>query len=338
MADGYYFKFFTSSEAAWEGMLDSCRKATKTIDLEQFAFGNDGTVIEAFQAVFIKKAREGVRVRLLLDAVGSFGFYRSFRAWDLQKQGIEVVFHRGILFPSLKRLIPLILRDHRKLLVVDGEEIHIGGVIIEERARNWRDTAVVLRGAVVSDFQKAFNIAWKRSRNMDPVGRVISKGEAEFSMAGNSFHLHHKDLYREFLRHITAAKKYVYITTPYFLPHREFRRALYFARDKGVDVRILLPKQSDNFIADFVGRRYYERLTRHGIRIFLYVPEVLHGKTMVIDDNWATVGSCNFDWLSFWVNYELNVLSTNQAFATELREIFLRDLEQSEEVTRETKI
>ena len=334
MADGYYWKFFTSSEAAWEGMLDSCRKATKTIDLEQFAFGNDNEIIGAFCKMFAQKAKEGVRVRLLLDAVGSFRFYRSSRCRELIEQGVEVVFHRGILRPSLKRLIPLILRDHRKLVVVDEEEVHIGGVIIEERARHWRDTAVLIRGKVVSEFQGAFNTAWKRSRNMDPVGRVMSKEETEFSLAGNSFHLHHKDLYRAFLRHITAAKKYVYITTPYFLPQREFRRALYFARDKGVDVRILLPKQSDNLLSDWVARRYYERLTRHGIRLYLYVPEVLHGKTIVVDDSWSSVGSCNFDWLSFWLNYELNIISTNQAFSTELREIFLRDLEKSEEVLR----
>ncbi|MEI8096623.1 MAG: phospholipase D-like domain-containing protein [Candidatus Moraniibacteriota bacterium] len=332
MDEIYSWKFSTTSEMAWESMLASCRNAKESIDLEQYIFGG-GAIERTFADLFLAKVKEGVVVRLLFDAVGSFGFYRSTLCRELEAGGVKVTFHRGIFMPSLKRWFPLLLRDHRKLLIVDGKEAHIGGVILTEKARFWRDTDVFLRGRVVRDLMKSFETVWQRSRKMDPVGQVLSKNmHAEFSIAGNSFYLHDKDLYRSFLRHIVTAKKYIYITSAYFSPNLEFRKALYFAHKRGVEVRILLPKKSDIFLADMLAKRYFKRLIRHGIRIFLYTPKILHAKSIVIDDHFSSVGSCNFDWLSFWINYELNVLSTNQNFATELRDIFLQDIQKSEEV------
>ncbi|MFZ2187224.1 MAG: phospholipase D-like domain-containing protein [Candidatus Moraniibacteriota bacterium] len=333
MNEAYSWKFSTTSEMAWEAMLASCREAKETIDLEQYIFGGGTTIERTFADLFLAKAKAGVVVRLLFDAVGSFGFYRGALRQELEAGGVQVAFHRGILIPSLKRLFPLVLRDHRKLLVVDRNEAHIGGVIIAGQARSWRDTSVCLRGKVVSELARSFDTVWQRSRKMDPVGRVLSKKEgAEFSIAGNSFYLHDKDLYRSFLRHITAAKKYIYITSAYFSPNAEFRRALYYAHTKGVDVRILLPEKSDILLADLLAKRYFKTLRRHGVRVFLYTAKVLHAKSIVIDDHWASVGSCNFDWLSFWINYEVNVISTNHTFASELRNLFLIDIQESQEV------
>ncbi len=332
MRETYSWKFSTTSEMAWESMLESCRNAKESIDLEQYIFGG-GTIEQTFANLFLTKAKEGVVVRLLFDAVGSFGFYRSALRRELEAGGVRVIFHRGIFMPSLKRWFPLLLRDHRKLLLVDGKEAHIGGVIITEKARLWRDTSVYIRGKVVRELERSFETVWQRSHKMDPVGQVLSKNtDAEFSIAGNSFYLYDKDLYRAFLRHITSAKKYIYITSAYFSPNAEFRRALYYAYEKGVDVRILLPKKSDIFLADMLAKMYFKRLLRQGVRIFLYTGEILHAKSIVIDDHFASLGSCNFDWLSFWINYELNVQSTNQHFAVELRNIFLQDIKKSEEI------
>lgn len=331
------WKFSTSSAAVWEDMLASCRKAEKSIDLEQYIFGSDGPIIEEWSALLKEKARAGVKIRLLFDAVGSFSFFRSALCTELRECGIAIEFHKVTLSPSLKRFIPLILRDHRKLLVVDGREAHIGGVIIEEWARDWRDTSVCLRGSIITDCQKAFEIAWDRARRMRPIGQVLSRaGKAAFYLAGNSFHLRDKELYRIFLRQITSAKKTIFITTPYFSLTRDLRRALYFARSRGVEIRILLPRRSDNILADLLARLYYRRLLRRGVRLFHYTQSILHAKTIVIDERFASVGSCNFDWLSFRVNYELNVMSEEREFAAELREIFLADIEKSPEVTLAT--
>lgn len=335
------WKLSTSSAAAWEDMLASCRRAEKTIDFEQYIFGCDGQISEEFFRLFREKAGKGVKVRLLLDAVGSFALYRSVGLCaELRKAGIEILFHKAILSPSLKRVLPVFLRDHRKLLVVDGKEAHIGGVIVAEDAREWRDTSVKLEGSgIVADCGAAFQSAWEHAKRMRPVGRVRSlSNKRRFFLAGNSFHLHDKDLYREFLRNIAAAKNTVRITTPYFSLTRDLRRALYHAKKKGVDIRILLPLRSDNLLADCLARLYYRRLLRRGIRLFQYSKAILHAKTITVDGKWASVGSCNFDWLSFRLNYELNVVGKDADFARELENIFHDDLNDAEEVTMKTSL
>ena len=320
-------------------MLASCRKAEKSIDLEQYIFGSDGPIIKEWSALLKEKAQQGVKIRLLLDALGSFSFFRSSLCTKLRECGIVIAFHKVTLPPSIRRFIPFILRDHRKLLVVDGREAHIGGVIIEEHARDWRDTSVRLTGDIVSDCGIAFEMAWDRALRMRPMGQVLSReGKSVFYLAGNSFHWYDKELYQIILRHIVSAKKDIFITTPYFSLTRDLRRALYFARSRDVEVRILLPRRSDNFLADLLGRLYYRRLLRRGVRLFHSTENILHAKTIVIDERFASVGSCNFDWLSFRLNYELNVMSEEREFATGLREIFLRDIEKSPEVTLSTPI
>lgn len=314
-------------------MLVACEQATESIDMEQFAFGYPGKIEGEFIDLFLRKSRQGVRVRMLLDGLGSFRFYRSLGFEQLQDAGVEINYHFAVLSPPLKRLLPFILRDHRKLLIVDGVQAHIGGVIIEERARHWRDTFVWIKGPVVKDMVYAFNKAWERTLENLAVGNVKSKNEnKDFYIVGNSFHLHDKDLYRTMLRAITSAKSHIYITTPYFFPTRELLRALSFARKKGVEVIFLFPKYSDNQLADYLSRFFYKNLRKRGMRIYLYHKAILHAKTMVIDGNWATIGSCNLNLLSLWWNYELNVVSSHSAFVQEMEQQFRDDLKFSEEI------
>lgn len=331
------WKILTTTEAAWERLLIDCEGAQKSIDIEQYIFGDSGKIIETLVEILKRKASEGIRVRLLLDAVGSFAFYRSKLPAEMELAGVQIVFHRRVIPPSFNRFVPLFLRDHRKLIIIDGEEAHISGVILHERARSWRDTTAILTGDIVDECTVMFEIARTRSRKMSPAGRVLSKkGAGDFYLAGNSFRLRDKHLYRSIVRAITEAKKTIYITTPYFsLPH-DLKRALWYARDKGVEVIFLLPKRSDNLLADIISRFYYARLLRHGVTIFHYTRSILHAKTICIDGRWATVGSCNLDWLSIWVNYELNVISKNLEFATELERIFHEDITTSEQVTEKT--
>jgi cardiolipin synthase len=331
------WKFVTTSDVAWEAMLASCRKAEKSIDIEQFAFGNSGKIFEDFMAVLKEKAKSGVRVRLLLDAIGSFGLYTSFVRRELHESGIEIVFHRTIIPPSLKRVVPFIARDHRKLLIVDEKEAHIGGVIIEERARTWRDTNVIVTGTILDDCLLFFHTAWSRAEHMKPIGKVLSsEGKGEFYLAGNSFHLRDKQLYSIIVRNAATAKNTIYITTPYFALTRDMRRALWFAKQRGVDICFLLPRRSDNLLSDIIGRFFYTDLLRKGIKIFHYTKSILHAKAITIDGAWATIGSCNLDWLSIWLNYELNLVSENADFALELENIFLEDIKESQEVTLST--
>jgi len=328
------WRVHTSTEEAWNEMVLLCEGAQKSIDIEQYIFGSEGAIIEKLTSILLKKQADGVNVRLLLDAVGSFSFYRSKICKDLEESGIEIVFHKTTFPPSFKRLLPFFLRDHRKLIVVDNEITHISGVIIEERARSWRDTTVILEGSIVNDAVKLFEDAWIQAKRMKPVGRTVKGGtNKEFFFAGNSFRIRDKHLYRTIIRRIAEAKKTIYITTPYFALTRDLRRALWYAKDRGVEIVFIFPKRSDNILADCLARFYYARLLRRGIKIFHYTASILHAKSISIDGAWATVGSCNLDWLSIWINYELNIVSENVEFATEIESIFLEDLKTCDEVT-----
>lgn len=328
----------TTSEAAWEEMIASMSRAKRTIDVLQFAVGATGPFVDVFVDVLTKKAGEGVRVRILADAIGSFLFYQSPARKRLEEAGVDVLFHAAVVPRSLRRLVPAFLRDHRKLVVVDDAEAHIGGVILEERARYWRDTSVVLRGAIVEDASALFETSWSHAKRMKPLGTLLSEdGRGPFYLAGNSYRLGDKTLYRAMVRALTTAKRRVSITTPYFALTRDLRRALLYAMDQGAEVRILLPRRSDNVWADMLGRLFYAWLLRRGVRIFHYSRAILHAKTMVIDGTWATIGSSNLDWLSIWLNYELNLVSDVPRFAAELERLFEHDLETCTEVTRSTK-
>ncbi len=331
------WKFLTSSNIAWEEMFDAARRSEKSIDLIQFVLGHDGKVMEEFSRILKEKRKEGVRVRLLLDVVGSMSFYRSKAAEELEAAGVEIVFHSTIVPHSLKRLVPTVLRDHRKLIVFDEKEAHIGGVIIQERAREWRDTNVAIKGALVEECVSHFNISWEQAKNMHPLGEMLTNnGKGDFYLAGNSYRRRDKTFYRTMIKAIALAKKTVHITTPYFALTRDLRRALLYAAKNGVEVVLILPRRSDNAISDFIGRFFYALLLRHNIQIFHYTKCILHAKTMSVDGSWSTVGSCNLDWLSIFLNYELNLVSGNTDFAAGLESIFKEDLTHCTKVTLDT--
>ncbi len=339
MSDPVTWKFHTTTETAWKAMQESIRGAQKTIDFEQYLIGGDNGIEREFCELLAVKSREGVKVRLFLDGVGSFYFYYSSLPAILREAGVQVLYHKMVLPRVIRRFIPVILRDHRKLLVLDGEVAHIGGVVVQEKSRQWRDTNVELRGSIVFDLQNMFDRAWDRSKKWKPLRPIASEDSVkdDFVAVGNSYHLRDKHLYRTILRTITTAKKSVQITTPYFAPGREFLRALYYVAKKGVKVEILLPRRSDNIFADFVAKLHHKSLLKNGVRLYLYDAGVLHQKTITIDDDWASVGSSNFDWISFWLNYELNIVTTNPQFVADLKSHFVEDLKKSEEVTIKTR-
>lgn len=338
MSEVSRWKFTTTVEAAWEEMFRACEGAQKSIDINQFVFGRQGPVIERLSKILRAKAAEGVKVRLLLDAVGSFVLLKSDVCAELEKAGVEIIFHKTLFPPSIRRIIPSVFRDHRKLIIVDSREAHIGGVIISELARTWRDTQVILEGSIVDACCSLFEASWKKTGKLLPLGQMIKgRGNGDFFLAGNSFRSHDRDLYRLILENIRKAQHTVYITVPYFTLSRGLKRGLWLAKARGVDVRLLFPKRSDNLVADITVRFFYKSILKKGIRIFHYTDAILHAKTISIDSSWSTVGSCNLDLLSIWVNYELNLVSENKDFAQDLDTIFSEDLQKSTEVTLHTR-
>lgn len=331
------WKIFTETDLAWEAMLADCEAATSSIRLEQFILVSlkSGEIGRRFVDLFIKKQAEGVKVRLFLDAVGSYRVFASSVLSKLKKAGVEVIFHTTLAKLPKKRLFSFFLRDHRKLLIVDDKIAHIGGVVITEKAKHWRDTNVRLEGPVVEHLTEAFDAIWfsdsriKIKEFNEP--RIVFDG---FSVLPNAPRLRHKHIYTELLKRIQRARRSIHLTSPYFGPPPKMIRALLRAARRGVDVRILLPHASDWRFADLVAQSFFGRLMRSGVRIFR-LPRFVHAKTSVIDGSWTTVGSCNLDYMSFWLNYELNITSSDPLFAADFEDQFRWDCTEAIEVDLE---
>lgn len=329
------WKLHWYSQTAWDAMLDACRGAKKSIRFEQFAFESfkEGEIGYQFAELFAQKAKEGVLVRVLVDSIGSAELLMSRALALMTKAGVQVEWNTiGAPWRPLRFLLHLV-RNHRKLLVVDTETAFVGGVIINERARLWRDTHIMLSGPIVKELKFAFNDLWHGVRGKDEsLLDVPGERHDGFEVAVNTPGITHRRIRNDLVGKVRRARQRVWITTPYFSPDRGLLRMLKHAARRGVDTRILLPKSSDQVAADIAARSYFASLLHSGIRLFLYQGEILHAKTAVVDDVWATVGSANLDPLSLYYNHELNVHTVRKDVIAALGDRFLKDMEHAEEV------
>ncbi len=332
------WKLYTSNEETLSSMIEACEHATKTIELEQFIFVAD-TFGNKLIDVCARKASEGVKVRFIWDAAGSFSFFGAGIIEDLKKKGIELVFFKT-LFPAffdVPNYKSWYFRNHRRSLIIDKKVAFTGSICIYEKMKDWRDTNVRVEGLVVHDILKAFERMWDRAH-----GRKLAKikyeqaSEHEFMYVSNNPLPRKRRLYNHTVDAIRHARKYIYITTPYFVPTHRLARVLKLAAHRGVDVKILMPEWSDHPFVDLSARTFFYSMLDSGVKIFLYKgPTLLHTKTMVIDGDLASVGTLNIDNVSLLYNFEANLISTNGKFAEELVSHFVHDMSQSEEITFE---
>lgn len=325
------WQFYLNGEAAWEAMYSSCESAVKSIDLEQFIFNYD-EVGRKFYRLFIEKAKQGVKIRLLFDAGGSYAFFNSVYHKQLLEQGIELQFFNPIHLWRLDNVFAYFFRDHRKLLVVDSEVAFTGGIGIEARMKEWRDTKVRITGPVVREIIETFELIWGSAKIGAYRRQKRVPARAEFNFLINSPRFHQRYFYHELIDRLRRAKRLVYIAVPYFVPNQRLLYHFRKAVQRGVEVRLLLPEASDHDWVDAAGRSYIESLLKHGVRIYQYQEIMMHSKVMIIDDEWSTVGSANLDSLSLVYNYEGNLVSTNMQFASELKGQFMNDLDHSIEL------
>lgn len=330
------WNLYPSNHEAWEVMLADCAKATKTIDLEQFIFVKD-EFGQRLIDICIERARAGVKIRFLWDAAGSFSFWGSSIAEELKKQKIELVFWKTLIpsyfkVPSVRSWF---LRNHRRTLIIDNHIGYTGSICVSDAMKNWRDTNVRLQGSVVQTMRYEFERMWARAQNIQLPQRIQKSSiESEFAYITNSPSPRQRHLYKEIVRAIRSAENYIYVTTPYFVPTHRILRALRAAARRGVDVRILLPEKSDHYPAlDLGARSYFNTLLESGAHIFLYEGNIVHSKTIVIDGEWASVGSMNMDSVSLLYNYEANIITSNKKFAEEVSAHFSTDIGSSTEVT-----
>lgn len=311
-------------------MLEDIRRARHSIDLEQFIFRYD-SIGRDFVDALVERAERGVRVRVLVDALGSNDLLLSDGPDRLRRSGGEFkVFHapHRIVHIPVRRLSR---RTHRKILVIDGRVGHVGGAGISEAMTSWRDVNLRLGGPVVDELVKAFEFLWQDERPpWDPIKPPIEDGSIHFLSTATA--RKHSPIYDHILEALRGARRQVTLTTPYFVPDARFRRAIAEACARGVEVRLLVPEQGDQLPADALTWWASVRVMRLGAKVWTW-PAMMHGKVQVVDDRWATVGSSNLDCLSFFGNEEGNIVAARTDLATDLRRAVDEDLDRADPMT-----
>ena len=328
-------EFYTNTKQTWDALLAAIKEAKMSIDFEQYIFTIDDTG-RKFIELFIEKAKQGVKIRLLFDMAGSAGMYRSLLLPELHKFGIEIRFFNPIKAWRLLNFTANLFRDHRKITIIDKAIGFIGGVGIQSDMVSWRDTHLKVKGPLVADFADSFERVWTTVKRGTLVQTTTSRQFIKnFTLLTNAPRFHQRHIYQTLVSNIRNARSYIYLTTPYFIPDVPLFRALQVAARRGIDVRLIVPAIADHIFIDHARETYFTLALKAGIKIYRYLPVMMHAKTAAIDDEWATAGSFNLDSLSFLFNHEANVASTDAGFVAKIKEQFELDLKSCEEVKYE---
>jgi cardiolipin synthase A/B len=337
----------------FKALTEEILKAEHHIHLEYYTVKSD-TVGNEIKNALIKKAREGVKVRFIMDRYGSIKLKKTFIK-ELTAAGVEVVQHAYFLLPIIKYISSHgSYRNHRKLAVIDGKVSFIGGINIgdeyvgKSKYGYWRDTHLLVKGDLVYGLQNVFldnYIAIKEDSNEIPffkdnieeyfpphniqttrVMQLIRSGpDSKFYSALQGV-----------LKMISTAEDHIYITTPYFVPPQGILEALKMAALSGVDVRILFPTQSDVPLMHHASLTYLPELVKYGVKVYLYDSSAfIHAKTVTVDSKFCIAGSTNIDILSFEYNYEASAIIYDREITLKLEELFFQDLERSTVMTED---
>ena len=338
--DGNDISVFVNGEDKLKSLLEDIRNARHHIHIQYYIF-NDDKVGHEVRGALIKKAREGVIIRVLYDDVGCWNTKNCFFE-EMKKEGIEVFPYLKVVFPILTSKVNY--RNHRKIVIIDGKIGFIGGMNIADRyiygnkLGSWRDSHFRVTGPGVYGLQESFLLDWYAiSRNLIkgegyyPEQKLSSDTKMQIITSGPTNQW--KTLMHAFIFCISNAKKYIYIQTPYFLPTESLNQALQMAALGGIDVRLMIPKHSDTKSAQMATFSYVEKMLKSGVKVYLYDKGFLHSKLLLVDDMLTSFGSANFDFRSFEHNFEINAFVYQDKLAIKMKEIFIQDIGNCEEVT-----
>jgi len=339
---GNAVRLLKNGDESFTEMLKVLREAREYILLEFYAFSDD-SVGCIFRDLLLKKVKEGVRVYLIYDAVGSVMTDRDFFS-AMSAGGIKVGEFRPVVL--WKPYWNWIKRDHRKIICVDGEAALVGGFNISAYdapaslgGHGWKDAQVRVEGAVVGEVERLFWESWAASSvapNAGPLpkpAKRYSAGNIYASVVSASGMRNFRSIRRRYSYAIDRAKRYIYITNAYFLPDRFVYRRLIKAVRRGVDVRIIGPYKTDHPYIRWATWSIYPHMIKNGIKIYEWKGGILHSKTAVIDGIWSSVGSHNLDHRSLHYNLEVNINVYDRAFGSGMAHFFRDDLKNSKPVT-----
>jgi len=345
-AAGYAFNkidVFSDGESTFNAVFEAIRNAKDHIHIEFFIFDDD-KISNQLRELLIQKSREGVRVRMIYDYWGSF---------NLSKKYLKSLKDAGIYFRPflpfrwrISRSSKINYRNHRKLIIIDGVIGFTGGLNIADRyiygnsLGQWRDTFVRMEGSVVHGLQLLFMVDWFF------VDRKLIDGPQYFpepekyqqnlvQLVNSGPDSDWEAIMQGIASAISSATRYVYIQSPYFMPTEVIATCMQMAALSGVDVRLMIPEKSDSRLSDASTCSYLSQVLEAGVRVYRYNNGFLHSKAIVIDDFISIVGSCNLDERSFVQNFEANAFIYDPTTAVNLRELYIKDIINCEELSLE---
>ena len=350
---------FQDGESTYAAMLKAIAAAKDNINMETYIIEDD-EVGRQFSDALIEKQRQGIQVTLIYDSVGSLNTPKAFFQ-RLKDSGIKTLEFNPINPLEAKKGWQVNQRDHRKLLIIDGTSVFLGGVNISnvyssgsvgKRSNSnadkvktdktpWRDTHLLVEGPVVAEFQKLFMDSWNKQKGETLPDKKYfppqtQKGREVVRAIGSSSDDGGGQMYNTLVSAIGSAETSVYLTNAYFAPDERIMTALGNAVRRGVDVKIILPGKTDSALIFHAGRSYYNALLESGVKIFERGEALLHAKTALIDGLWSTIGSTNLDWRSFLHNDEVNAVVLSPEFGAQMNTMFEKDLAASTQITPES--
>lgn len=339
---GNEITFYSNGKDKFDALFEEIRKAKKHIHLQYYIFMDD-TIGQQVRDLLVQKVHEGVEVRVLYDDVGSWKAKSKFFK-EMAKEGIRVEAFLKVAFPLLTSRVNY--RNHRKVVIIDGEIGFMGGMNIADRYIDgvndgvWRDSHFKLEGKAVHGLQTSFAIDWYASCSeflssdkYFPVLPTVGENLMQITTSGPMGEF--KEIHQGVFHAIMNAKEYVYIQTPYFIPTDSLLLAIQTAALSGVDVRIMIPKKSDTTFVQIATLSYIKNLLDAKVKIYFFTNGFIHSKLTVIDDKLTITGSANMDVRSFEHNFEIEAFIYNANTALEAKEIFHKDMLDSEIIITE---
>jgi len=328
-------KIYAYGVSLYEAMLEEIEAAEGEIFVGTFIWQGE-EVGGGFVETLARKADEGVEVYVVFDGLANVFVPPSFKRFP---EKIHLLHFRPLSGPA-KILNPRnVFRFHRHVMSVDGKVAFLGGYNIGSLyAAGWRDTHVRVRGDAAREVDNAFVDFWNAHRTGE-LPRITPNKERDWNpsvrVRRNDPYMRIFPIRETYIEAIDRANSHVYLTHAYFIPDRALKAHLIDAKERGVDIQLLVPEQSNHITADWLARRHFHDLLEAGVRIFLYKHIMIHSKTATVDGLWSTIGSANIDRYSMLGNYELNIEVYSRGLASQMERMFEMDKTNAEELTLE---
>ncbi len=338
---GNHLIILEDGKSTFEAIFKTIENASKYIYVQYYIF-EDGDLAQHLFELFEKKIKEGVQVKIIYDGIGSFSLSKKYIR-SLKAIGVEV--YPFLPFKLGRFLSSLNYRNHRKIIVIDGEIAFTGGINIADKYIKgdaelgiWRDMHVQITGPAAKQLESVFLIdlflASGEKKVLETASTVKEKdfGSKIVQIAPGGPDDYFSTIGQTYFYMISNAKEYIYITNPYVIPGSPLLEALQVAASSGVDVRLLISEKVDSNLVKWTVRSYFESLLKAGVKIYLFPDGFLHSKTIVLDDEIVSIGTANLDIRSFEQNYEVNAIIYDTDFAVHLKAYFLNDCKKSKTV------